>query len=439
MTIEQVALDETFWDFPEDGWPLGSEFLAKEKLLEALTSFARGQLAECMADPDGVFCQGVREAIKKGGDSVHDMLWINIIDWLLFDKAATDDDRTHSDLFWSRNKLSLRGLQKKVLAMMREAEMEIFEVRAVYPGRGFVLKRMADGRLFQVVEMKASRAISRWTILVCRLWVLDEAHRLSGSMYWFEPQQLPRLLEEMDKLTLGGKDQQSSRECFSPEICRLWIDPFLHPKEVRYCNKDRDPLKFCQAVFAVSDRAALRHALLSQRSLMIRDDGDGILGWYAEKKDASGGRTVMGTFQLLENEMKFEANSAARFRRGIKFLQTKMGEWIRLKEEKRVPLEEMLERTKEKPRQPLDIPKEEQEKVLAKVLRKHYEQWPTTRLPALGGRTPRQAIRSNEGRQAVARLLKNFEMHSERMRSKGEFSPDVSFLWQELGLDPAEY
>lgn len=258
-------------------------------------------------------------------------------------------------------------------------------------------------------------------------------------MYWFEPQQLPHLLEEWDSLAPGGNDLRTSRERFSPEMCRLWIDPFLHPKEVRYCNKNGDPLEFCQAVFAVADRDALRQALLAQRSLMIRDDDDGILGWYTKKKDAGGGRTIMGTFQLLEGEMKFEANSEPRFRRGMEFLRAQMGELIRLKEEKRVPLEKMLERSKEKPREPMEIPKEEQEKVLTPILRRHYEKWPTTRLPVLGGRTPRQAVRSKEGRQVVARLLKDFEMHAERLRLKGEPSPEISFLWLELGLDPAEF
>jgi hypothetical protein len=439
MNNEWMSPDETFWDFPEDGFVMGPEFLAKEKLLEGLTGFARQQVSESLADPDEAFCPGIKEVMQKLGDSMHDMLWINIIEWLLFDKAVADDGRTNSDLYWSRNKLFLPGLQKKVLAMMREAEMGIFEVREVHPGRGFDLKRLGDGRLFQVVEMKASRSISRWTILACRLWVLDGVHRLSGSMYWFEPQQLPHLLEEMDSLAPGGNDQRPSRERFSPEMCRLWIDPFLHPREVRYCNKDGDPLKFCQAIFAVADREALRQALLAQRSIMIRDDGKGILGWYAKKKDVSGGRTIMGTFQLLEGEMKFEANSEARFLRGMEFLRAQMGGMIRLKEEKRVPLEEMLDRSQDKPREPLEISKEEQEKVLAPILRKHYEKWPTTRLPALNGRTPRQAVRSKEGRQAVARLLKDFEMHAERMRLKGEPSCDVSFLWQELGLDPAEF
>jgi hypothetical protein len=43
------------------------------------------------------------------------------------------------------------------------------------------------------------------------------------------------------------------------------------------------------------------------------------------------------------------------------------------------------------------------------------------------------------GKWLVGGKLKDFEMHAERMRLKGEPSPDVSFLWQKLGLDPVEF
>ena len=64
----------------------------------------------------------------------------------------------------------------------------------------------------------------------------------------------------------------------------------------------------------------------------------------------------------------------------------------------------------------------------------HYAKWPDERLPALGGRTPRQAVRSKRGREQVEELLRDFENASERARKAGRPAFDFSGLRSELGL-----
>jgi len=65
-----------------------------------------------------------------------------------------------------------------------------------------------------------------------------------------------------------------------------------------------------------------------------------------------------------------------------------------------VDLEEVKKSAREgppsKPSKPID-PAVERELIL-KLQAEHYAKWPDERLPALGGRTPRQAVRSKRGR-----------------------------------------
>jgi len=46
---------------------------------------------------------------------------------------------------------------------------------------------------------------------------------------------------------------------------------------------------------------------------------------------------------------------------------------------------------------------------LRETLHRHYRSWPDEQLPALGGRSPREAVRDAEGREAVQALLRQFE------------------------------
>jgi hypothetical protein len=51
---------------------------------------------------------------------------------------------------------------------------------------------------------------------------------------------------------------------------------------------------------------------------------------------------------------------------------------------------------------------------LQETVRRHYRSWPDEPLPALGGRTPREAVRDSDGREAVQALLRQFERDMER-------------------------
>ncbi len=64
----------------------------------------------------------------------------------------------------------------------------------------------------------------------------------------------------------------------------------------------------------------------------------------------------------------------------------------------------------------------------------HYADWPDHPLPALGGRTPREAVQSTEGRDEVDLLLKEMENLEERLPAGSRFP--CATLRRELGLEP---
>jgi len=65
--------------------------------------------------------------------------------------------------------------------------------------------------------------------------------------------------------------------------------------------------------------------------------------------------------------------------------------------------------------------------------RRHYAAWLDDPIPALGGTSPREAVRTAEGRNAVDVLLKDME-NLER-RHAGEAVFDFGSLRESLGLD----
>ncbi len=84
-----------------------------------------------------------------------------------------------------------------------------------------------------------------------------------------------------------------------------------------------------------------------------------------------------------------------------------------------------------KKRQEIEAIPEVQE-AIEKMLRAHYETWLDKELPALDGKTPRQAIKTKDGREKVDALL----LHLERSQENGPALPEgiIKKMRQQLNL-----
>ena len=71
---------------------------------------------------------------------------------------------------------------------------------------------------------------------------------------------------------------------------------------------------------------------------------------------------------------------------------------------------------------------------LAHLMAQHYASWPGEKLPALGGKTPKQAVKTPDGREMVEALLKQFEQNFHEQKFPG-VEPILRDLRQRLKLE----
>jgi hypothetical protein len=74
----------------------------------------------------------------------------------------------------------------------------------------------------------------------------------------------------------------------------------------------------------------------------------------------------------------------------------------------------------------------EQQGVVRRMKEKHYASWVDDKLPALGGATPRAAVRTAAGRERVVMLVRQLERAEASLPEAERF--DVGWLKRELGL-----
>ena len=72
--------------------------------------------------------------------------------------------------------------------------------------------------------------------------------------------------------------------------------------------------------------------------------------------------------------------------------------------------------------------------MLTTVMQKYLSTWLDQEIPALGGKTPREAVTKKAGREKVLDLVKDMENAEARKKKAGEPFMDLGPLRRELGI-----
>ena len=88
----------------------------------------------------------------------------------------------------------------------------------------------------------------------------------------------------------------------------------------------------------------------------------------------------------------------------------------------------------EKAKQSKPLKDEASRAMLASMMQKHMSAWPDNAIPALGGKTPREAVATKAGREKVLDLIKDMENGEATQKRAGELFIDLGPLRKELGI-----
>jgi hypothetical protein len=184
-----------------------------------------------------------------------------------------------------------------------------------------------------------------------------------------------------------------------------WQSSQLPP---RMCNMDGHDLIFHTASFVVNDPAAVRKALHLRKDVDFDEDNDEFVWTRATGPAAEklGGPVTLGRIELIDSELILTTNSAQRYVEARGWLENLPGVRFenlttRTAEEARNDLrpDEMM------PEEPLEVTPEMTAELQA-MLDRQYMNWIDMSLPILDGKSPRQACRTEAGRQQVITLIR---------------------------------
>jgi hypothetical protein len=83
------------------------------------------------------------------------------------------------------------------------------------------------------------------------------------------------------------------------------------------------------------------------------------------------------------------------------------------------------------------LPDPEVRNQLQLAMQKQVAGWVYQKIPALGGRTPIEAVRDPDGKEAVEALLLQWERYAEKDLSPNQIRPDINAVRRLLNLAPS--
>ena len=351
--------------------------------------------------------------------------------------------------------LKRRGWREPVLAKsymlgLRDAHVSLHEVVSTTPGVGMVLRDLLTGAdPVTVREKSASKTLQPGDRIAVRVVPVRDHHVISGGLLPFAPAVVELLMDGL-RTTLKLRRKKDLR--FTPDQLRRMAPLFtaaflfthlpdaLNPQVPQMTNSDGEELVFHELRFPFASgvtQAQVAEAL--GRLPDLSSDGSKRWVWLSRPRNGSKakreGGMIHGALALRGRALVLEVNSAERAARGAAMIVNATGAALRPPLTVIQTFEQARAAHATKAPAPQDeIPPEVARKVIHAQMERHYRETLDHPIPALKGKTPRQAVKTAVGRKLVADWLRLLESGSARPEAGAMAGYDFGWMWTELGL-----
>jgi len=332
------------------------------------------------------------------------------------------------DSFISDRGWTLSARERAWVEAQRNTVPTVAEIREVRPG--FLVVRDAFTEKLQTIrELKGSQSA------LPGLGVLARITPFEGGVYFtgMHPQPLgpfnwKHVVERVRRELGVGDNGDSLPGDYLIGLSALWeeeIDALRRPRRLQNTTGEDVLLTVDTFTFEPAAEAQVRRKLGRLANIEERDDDHFVifLGSWSD--------SILASVEVAANRLVVHTNSikrADKVRRRIERVIAGVG-----KHQSRTH-EDPLSAAHDDDSLEVSAPDPEESAIVAEYKRKYYDQWLDDPLPALGGRTPREMVKTSEGRVLVDALIAEMEVHELRSPRGEQF--DFRRTRKALGLLP---
>ena len=362
----------------------------------------------------------------------------------------------------------LTAIERMFLEQATTQPLSFYEVVWNEPGERVLVRDVLIGEETEVVERSGSQHLEPGDLLFAQIWHEPELSVFGSSApIRIPPDKKIEVIELRKKLKRRIAKQNRYltphdllrhadliRATYINIRDRLFLPPVL-------CNTDGDPLLFHTLTFRIESAEAAFDALallaVGRSREELLDDAelgeDGKLrkvniDWVKEgnRKFKTWDNTILGHIRISEGLLTAEVNSENRANRLRKEIQKRLGSTAVHENTQVQTLEQMRKNTppetsEDKKQRDAEmgamLSDPEVRKRMQGEVQKLVESWVHQKIPALGGRTPLEAVRDPDGKEMVEALLVDWERRDKADVFPNQIRPDIGTLRRLLNLAPS--
>jgi PAS domain-containing protein len=393
--------------------------------------------------------------------------YLNFIDWFIHDYPIPDFDLPLIELYLESEPL-LPAEEMQVLRDWQDAPLSVYQIRTVSPGEGFWAEDIFSGAEIFISDVRLSHQARKWGLITTRVTKVLDEWQCSGAARLEPPTAKEDILDfvkegfRLIKKLEPHLELKDFLRVAGVALHQRFLTNQVQPKQLpKVLTSSGEELTFHEAAYDLTDlpQAAVRLESFEDFGENDREeDKNGQLlsisfswlekGWSARKakkirrrsgahiplpKSGPGqeGSRILGNVILEQDQLILEVQGEQRFALGKRRLETALAGLIQHRQDTARTLEEMWD---DRPSDETmddhesEISPKVNQAIIKDYLDEHYRQWLDTPLPALNGKSPRNAVKTSQGRRRVEDLLRELEYHHENIREY-----DISWIRKELG------
>ncbi|MFH1653234.1 MAG: SEC-C metal-binding domain-containing protein [Pseudomonadota bacterium] len=437
---------------------------AEGEIVDSCLHYAKRRYGEnCIIDAWEEFALDSDIAIEKQHELEGVFIPWFVFNWLPFDDNEENDGYSDFPIainYMTEKSYNFDKYQREFIQTSCREPFTFYAITDVKPGESITFRDLFLKRDITVLEKSASSIVKIGYILFARIITINDVSIMLGCASFPIP---PRF--HLDLLDLKKDLQKSCGELNSELLCDIeselretyfnYIDSAFNPKLPELRNTDGDPMVIHNLEYELI--CSPQKAYDRLKSLILDDmspddethDKTGNLTmvkftWskHGNKMHAEWDNTTLGILEIDGKVLKINVNSEKRARKIQSEVKKRMGKDAILKKVDVKTVEDMMKehkrnsktkKSKIKPKDDVDYSNlPEMPEYLKNMVKKNWESWLDKKLPALNNKTPRQASKTEEGRERLEALL--LEFNSEKDIIDNILLPDIPELRKKLGL-----
>jgi hypothetical protein len=362
---------------------------------------------------------------------------------------------------------------------LRSSVMSLYEVSDIVRDQSFLARDLLrGGESVRVREKMATRSLKPWELIAARLVNMGKKIEMTGGVLSLRRDVGERALdnffavretirEEVRELVRRKKgDAELGPDALDTEVLRLsaflftsvWLEDVLRnalrPLRPTLINSDGETIEFMTVRYPLepgADRQVLVEGLATVPGfLRAAEDHWDWVGPPAPSVPAPAsagaarsvtflpdGSVSLGSIELKGDTLTLQTNSPQRADRARALLDPAIGSLVGDPVVEAVTVEQARASRPagRKPSRPAGMSAEEERAILNETLDRHYHGLLEQSVPALDDMSPREAARTEDGREMLVDWLKGLEnANAQHLPDSAIASYDLSWMWEELGV-----